>query len=815
MAYNLSATAEILSQQTNIQQQVILEIDGIDIIFGAVQVLEKVRIGDDLTIGQFVIGRTTVTKNSRDYVDLGGTSTNIRQQIEIDRGGVGSVSKFVVKLIDKGQELTRLFSLSATDDGLLGRECDAFLGFKDGAHPEDSIRIFNGSIDNIEFGAGFVKLSIAHPEQLKRREIYQQITTKIDGALDAVTTAVNIESTAGLIEPVDIQRSFIRVDDELIEYTGITGNSLTGVTRGALGTTATTHDDEVDAVSFYRLEGKPIDVALKMMLSGGEEFFSSQSTTRFNQVDPNLVIANSFVIEDTNIQDDLGLTTGDLVTITGASEVSNNVTEKEIIAFTQVSTGTAITLNGVSFINETGSNATASFKSQYRTLTEGVGMTPKNVDVEQHDYLSNLLAAQFPTYALPIEDTVIPKDFIEQEVYFPAGLYQVPRKGRASVAATIPPLSTGRTQFLTEDNVINPQAISPRRTINKDFYNAVVFKYARDPIADKFTAGSITFSARSQAKINTGTKSLKIESTGLEDNALTDSFLTIQARRFIDRFQFGAERFVVEVNYKTGFNVEVADTVFFGSTGLQVTDITTGTRDFAPRLFEVINKDFNVKSGRIRLTLLDTKFGADGRVGVISPSSKLDEGSTQSLLVLKASFGQAQDLQERQKWQNYVGQKIVVHNDDFSFQEEVTLQSLPSSNQKIIEVNPSLSISPPANYIIDIPDYPDTNNIKENAVYKDQFCFWNPQVSATGGTTTTFTVDAGDVNFFFLGAFVRIHNDDFTRDSTLTAIDDDLEITDITGTTLTVDREIGFTVQSGDKIELIGFTDQGDPYRVF
>ena len=55
-------------------------------------------------------------------------------------------------------------------------------------------------------------------------------------ALTAIDTTVTLTSTVGLA-----QFGFIRVDNETIQYAGISGNDLTGCIRGVNNTTATTH----------------------------------------------------------------------------------------------------------------------------------------------------------------------------------------------------------------------------------------------------------------------------------------------------------------------------------------------------------------------------------------------------------------------------------------------------------------------------------------------------------------------------------------------------------------------------------------------
>lgn len=819
MALELSQTATILSQQVNIQQQVILEIDGISKIFGAVEVTKLVRVGrDDLTIGSdWKIGGLISDPDQLDYINLAGTSSNVRQQIEVDRGGQGSVSKYRIKLVDKNAELSALFRPGNEVDDVISRECKVYLGFQGGSHPEDSVLIFNGICDELNFGSGYVELVVAHPEQIKRQDIFALQNSALDGAIDSVTTSINLDSTAGLIIPTDIQRSFIRIDDEIIEFTGISGNSLTGVVRASLGTAAASHDDEVETSSFYTITGEAIEIALKLMISTSEEFFvSGQEIRNFVQVTttdqrPNTILLDSLIFES-----EQGIVLGDLVTTTGALSGSNNVSAAPITSIDRVENGTVITLGGVSLVQEVNSPAALSIKSQYNVLNEGLGMNPRFVDVKQHVAIDDLLRAQIPSYEFYLEDTVDGQSFISSEVYFPAGLYQLPRGGRASVAATVPPLQTGSTPVLDEMNVLNPDKLKPSRTINKYFYNAVVYRYNRDPIQDKFTSGDINLSARSTNRLGVGTKSLTITSLGLRASSGTREFTRRQAARFLDRYQFAAETIEVEVNYSTGFPIEPGDTLFFGSTALQVTDLNSGTRDFAPRLFEVINKDLNIKTGKIKLKLLDTKFGNDSRIGVVSPSSKIDLGSTTTTIRLKKSFGTGEFGVERDKYADFIGQKLLIHSPDYSFQEEVTLEGFPAENESEITVS-ALSSSPSEDYFVEIGDYSTSTDPKDGAIYKDQFVYFNPQVTVVSGTSTTVTVDPSDIDKFFIGSFCRIHTPDFSSQSITLNDDPDLEITDITGNVLTFDRAIGYTPSSGDLIDLIGFkeNDKGLPYRIF
>ena len=66
------------------------------------------------------------------------------------------------------------------------------------------------------------------------------VTTTLNGAIDASTTTIVLTSA---VQFPSTGTSFVLIGTEMIQYTGISGNTLTGVTRGARGTTAASHSN--------------------------------------------------------------------------------------------------------------------------------------------------------------------------------------------------------------------------------------------------------------------------------------------------------------------------------------------------------------------------------------------------------------------------------------------------------------------------------------------------------------------------------------------------------------------------------------------
>lgn len=823
MALELTKTADSLINQTNVDQQIILEIDGFDFIFGSSPILKIWNIGDaGILIGDpgLLIGGTIEDPNSRAFISLDGTTNNIQQQLDIEKGGVGSISKFNISMVDKGNELTEIFTPGNTVDDMLAREADIFINLQGSSHPENSIRIFNGIIDRQQGGQGFWRLEIAHPETLKNQDLFVEVNTNLDGAITDSDTTLTLNTTNNLIEPQDAVTTFVRIDDEIIQYSAISSNDLTGLTRGALGTTAVAHDDDVEVISFYRLQGEPLTLALKIMLSTKLGYYITDvDVPRFVQVDPLTSINNSFLIEDLRFQEDNNVRIGDLVTTTGATNGANNFTDRSITNIQKISTGTVITVDGAALVSEIGSGATATLKSQYDTLPVGAGcnMKPKQVDVEQHEFFDDTFPTNIIDYDFYIKETTNAKEFITEQIYRPAGYIQMPRKARASVNITKPPLAFEDLKQLTNESVTNAKDLRMLRSINRNFFNSVVYRFEESALEDMFLAGEIIESAKSNNRIPTGVKSLSIDAKGLRDNSTTRDFIARRAREFNDRFQFAAESVVVRTNYKTGFSIEIGDSVLFGE-NLQAPDITKGDRNFTPRVMECINKTLNLKTGKNEFVLLDTGFGNDGRFGVISPSSFIDSGSTTTIVYIKKSFDTGEfEIEREKKWRTFIGDNIRIHNDDFTFDETVKLLRFDESSSSGLIVDPALSLAPSENYLVDLAEYPTSTDSTFLARMKALHCFWDPQVEVTGSVSTTvFEVGAGDINKFFVGSFVRIHSPDFSDDSTPGVNDDDPQVVDVdTGLNrVTIDTILSFTPAPGDLVDLIGFADQGNAYRL-
>lgn len=801
MAQELTDKTNALLQKVEKRPNLILEIEGIPFIFGTSQVKSLPKYGDDIVYGQdgLLYGRPLGAENSLGIIDLQKTTRSITQQIRQDKASASSISTFTVSMLDINGFLTKLFQPNNVVPDMLSRRCKLGIVLEGGSYPNDLLDIYQGVITDINFTSGGIcELVVNHPDALKEADIYIQYKSKLTSPISDSDLTIDVETTKEFIGAQDILESFVQIGEELIKIDSFTDTQFTASARAQENTIASAHNSGADIVSFYKLTGTSLEIALKVMLSDTEnEFYSSIEVQEIGgdgiEVNP-----NRLYFLNTNLEKEINLTVGDTVSVSGY------LTDEPITGFGQSDAGSFVEFAAsVAFVSSP--NLNAEFKSQYNTLPEGagLGMLPSEVDIARHLRFLNL----FPTSFLPqspyIKDTINGKDFIHKTLYFPNSCYAIPRLGKASVALTLPPLVDFETVTLDERNIVNVNQLNIKRSINKNFYNSVVYAYDQDSITDEFQEGQIFVSALSQQRIKTKTKPLNIEGAGLRAGNGQEIVLEKQSLKLLDRFSLGAESVSgVRILYGTGFNLDVGDVVIFGSENLNLSDSDTGTKRFTPRLYEIVNKKFSI-DGRITVDLLNTNFSSRGRFGVISPSSIIDNLSG-TRLRLKQSYSTPDGQDEAVfKWQRYEGKELLIHTNDYSYQEKVTIVQVDPVNENTIILDRE-PVGVLEDMVLDIPQYEVAGS---NDFYKNIHVYNAPRLFVVGtGTTTSFNVD--DASKLFVGSVVRVHSLDYSTDSIESIV------TDITGSTITVGTSLEIAPLDGFEVDLIGFVkDNGVPYR--
>lgn len=717
MALPLTTLAEQSSRAGSITPQIVLDIEGVDTLYGVVPIKKIVKIGD-FNIGDpgiFIGGQIAIVDQESIISFSSGTSSEIAQTLNQDKGTNESISTMRVALVDVAGKITDLITPGNVVDDILGRKCKVWLGFPDTSWKDDYLVIHRGIIDTVESKSGVILFNISAPDKKKKTAIFPKGTTELTSAMDNSQVTCDVVSTADFFEPYigpnglvdESLKLYLRIDDEIMRYESKTGTQFGTITRGQLGTFAASHDDEATVESFYVLEGNAIDLALKLLLSGKNGPYQEDvAVTNFVRISPSETVANSIFFESINLPLEYNPVVGDYITTSGASNGANNVTNKQITAVTQTDTGWYIVIDGVSFVEENATSALISFRSQFDTLGPNAGVAFGNdeVDVTEHldiktKYLSS---AEYRFYIKDIIENG--QEFLSEQVYNPVAAYALPRKAQASVGIHTGPIPGSDIKTLNNKNVINPSKISINRSTNKNFYNTIVYKHDESAIEDRFTSGLITIDGTSVTQIPVGNVPLVLEARGLRDDLSAQNLAQQSANRRLRKYKFGAEYIQgIETDFKTGFEIEIGDKVICDLGSLKVSDINTGKRTGDPRLFEVVNKRLNIGKGQISFDLVDTNYGLDSRYALIGPASYIKTGVSQTEIVIKPSFNTTRyGTNEYKKWEEFIGAYVLVRSGDHSI---IGYSYLADISGNTLLLSTALGFVPLEDYVIEFADY--------------------------------------------------------------------------------------------------------------
>src|SRR5574343_587894 len=340
MAIELSQKTQLALDERNLTPNIILEIDGVDKIYGALNVTKIPHFDEDnlffdLTPDLYWDG-VIVDSNSRDYISLSGSCNTLSQQLLQDKGSAQSVTTFQVELIDKNEEITQLVTPGVILDEIIGVKARLYLNFKDKGttHPEDSILFHRGIISKVQTGPASVSLTISSPERQKRQKVFINQKAVLSAGINAVVTTIPVISTEGFFLPSDsgTMRSFFQIGDEVIEYTSFDATNFYGCVRGSLGTVATTHNIDDEASSIYRLEENCINMALKLMLSGGDSVYTTNNIKQFNFYTPTDSRRGVIFFNYYDIREKTGIGIGDKVDVSSSGN-SNDASNLVITGY--------------------------------------------------------------------------------------------------------------------------------------------------------------------------------------------------------------------------------------------------------------------------------------------------------------------------------------------------------------------------------------------------------------------------------------------------------------------------------------------------
>lgn len=793
---------------------IVMEIDGYPILFSNISLKEYIRIGDPLLLigPAWVIGGLKILDGQDNYITFdSNTTTKVNQKLDVWKAQGASVTSMTITLVDKNEEVTHLASPGFDVTEILGRDVTIYTAVDDVAFPEDYNIIFQGVIQAVNSKHGNIDFVLSNTEEKKRASILTEVIGKTVSSLSSGSTTFHLEDASEFFVPQDCMTTLAVIGKELVEYTGISTNDLTGVSRAQEGSVAISYNSGEDIHQWLKLSGNGLELALKVMLSQGPlNYIENIALKGFVRLDVSTEIAGAIYFDNINLESKYGVAVGDTVVISGATNVGNNITG-EIAEIGMIDFTTYIIFTE-DFVIENPTAATANFQSRWNTLPIGLGMKPKEVDVKQHLFIRDTWLPFF-TLEVFLKECVDTKVFIETELYNPMACFSVPRKGRSSVACHAPPLASAEIKELDDTTVKNGTGLKLERSITENFFNEVTYSFDYFPPDEKFKSNKTYESTKSKARIpKIGNRPLVITSNGLRTASGGETRAMQAASRFLKRFQFGAEFMKnVDLLFKTGYALEIGDIVIVNFEKLELSNYDKGRRSIGQKLFEVSNHIFDIKTGGENIDLINTAYGVGERYGVISPSSLTDLGSTTTKLKLKKSFTTKSFQRESTKWTGYRGQEIIVHTEDWSIVYTTHIRGFDNLNPQSMLVD-ALPTAPGEDWIIQCPLYPSTLDQNDLRFWKLRHAFFSPQIAVTatvaGFEQIKFEVDPGEVGRFYVGSQTRIHTYDYSDDSP------EGIVTAINGVEVTIDTPTGFTIDTTHFVDLIGFPDEQNAYRI-
>lgn len=725
MALSVSNNTRRALSNLSIEPNIAIKIEGIDNIFSARDVKEYIKIGDPgLEIdGSWYIGGFSTLEGNKAYLDSANTTYTIRQQINYDEGEGSSVQTMTIGLVDKDEFITQLISPGVLIEDILGRKIQVFVGFGLTSYSQDYIEIFKGFIVKIQSLPGTIAFTINHPDTKKKVSILKKFSGELEVNIQPTTLTATLNTTDGLKTAISgLLETYLRIDDEVMKYT-VTSPTTVSLVRGQLNTIAAIHEPGAAVESFYTLSGNPIDLALNIMMSGhgNNPVYSNvpvQHIVRYGVATDQL--ANSIYFENINLPRDYGIRAGDTCTITGAANGANNFTNRTVLEVGQKDFGYYIVVDGASLALENDSTAVMSFKTQYNLLEDGMKMKPDEVDIDQHIFIRDFFHPSTEMEFYFTDDIDDGKAFLDDQLYKPIACYALPRKAKSSVGYAIGPIPGTDIKSLSITNTKNPTRATLERTTSRAFFNEVVFKYDQYALeSTKFLRGYLLDSQDSKSRIPGGNRTYKVESMGLRTNLNAQNIVESQALRIIDRYKYAAESFKVNALFKDGVEIEIGDIVVLEGAGLKVSDSTNGSRNFEPRLFEVRDKEINLKTGDIEFQLLDTGQNINTRYGLMSPVSKISGVISQSQFVITNmdNYPGKYGDDEYRSWQGMfdIQDKIraKIRDVNYTVSESVVISGI-SNNTFTLEAPAVMTLT--SGLVLEIDDY-DLATTKQKLIY--------------------------------------------------------------------------------------------------
>ncbi len=167
-------------------------------------------------------------------------------------------------LVDKDIVVTN--QVATNDSQILEKDVIVYVGFNTatGFDMADYLIVARAKLKDIRKEPNRYKFKAADVVDLMNKDMFTTFD-QLDGAITAGATSLDIDDASSF--PTS---GTVKIDDEFIDYSGKTDNTLTGLTRGTLSSTADAHSDDSEVFLVTSSTSvNPITFMLQLMVSPG------------------------------------------------------------------------------------------------------------------------------------------------------------------------------------------------------------------------------------------------------------------------------------------------------------------------------------------------------------------------------------------------------------------------------------------------------------------------------------------------------------------------------------------------------------------
>jgi len=171
-----------------------------------------------------------------------------------------SLASLTFELLDKDARVTAI--LTSDEENLLEKEVIFYVGFITGSFDFADYQLISKTyVKSVRKRQNFYQFNARETTSLLRKRIFS-INSPLDGDINSLATTLVVND--GSIFPTSGR---IKINNEFIQYNGVSVNTLQNLSRGDLNSTADSHEDG-DLVFFVQeVEDNPIDIMLQIITS--------------------------------------------------------------------------------------------------------------------------------------------------------------------------------------------------------------------------------------------------------------------------------------------------------------------------------------------------------------------------------------------------------------------------------------------------------------------------------------------------------------------------------------------------------------------